>query len=66
MTVMKTSMQVYLRDEEREFVRKVADQFGVTQAYVIRLLIRNAARLSLGEWGDEEIDTLRQQGIPVF
>lgn len=53
-------MNLYLKTEELAFVKQAARELGTTQAYVVRLILRKAMGVSVGEAGESDYSRLRR------
>jgi len=53
-------MHLYLTKQESEILQDAAEMLGTTQAYVMRLLLRDTAGLPIGGKGVSELDWLRE------
>ena len=60
----KGSFNVYLTDTEYDFVRRGAEDLGTTNAYVIRLILRDFLGLPIGGSGRSEIAVLTELATP--
>jgi hypothetical protein len=51
---MRNSLNLYLTDAERAWVQDASEMLGVTQSYVIRLILRKYIGLPVGDKGEAE------------
>lgn len=52
-------MNIYFTDTERVRIRVMATRLGVSDSYVVRLIVRETLGLSTGLRGAQELDALR-------